>query len=89
MANLPRELTEEEVESLQREWRSRLGDDPFRLTESLPVDIPDVWAEEPSRIVYAKYYLPWARYAWYVTAFDREDTFYGLVDGEFCEKGAF
>jgi hypothetical protein len=40
-------------------------------------------------IAWAKYFMPSGQWTWYITEYDGEDTFFGLVDGHFKELGYF
>ncbi|MDD2942943.1 MAG: DUF2958 domain-containing protein [bacterium] len=61
------------------------------LTQDLRKNIPVLYAQEHNRvpIVYAKFFTPWSNWSWYVTEFDGEDLFFGLVDGFEKELGYF
>lgn len=61
------------------------------LTNELRNKIPTLYAQEKSYdpTVYAKFFTPWSNWTWYVTEFDGEDIFFGLVDGFDKEFGYF
>ncbi|MCC5654625.1 DUF2958 domain-containing protein [Nostoc sp. XA013] len=63
--------------------------------ELLPAEIraqlPVLYAQEKcsDAIVYVKFFTPSGNWTWYVTEFDGEDTFFGLVQGFEEELGYF
>ena len=63
--------------------------------ELLPAEIraqlPALYAQEKcsDAIVYVKFFIPSGNWTWYVTEFDGEDTFFGLVQGFEEELGYF
>lgn len=61
------------------------------LTEELRRRLPALYSTETDRdpIAQAKFFTPWSNWTWYVTEFDGEDTFFGLVDGLERELGYF
>lgn len=61
------------------------------LTEELRKQLPPLYATEDDDdpMVICKFFPPWGNWTWYVTEFDGEDTFYGLVDGFAAELGYF
>lgn len=61
------------------------------LTKALRKKIPELYAtqEQKDPMVWAKFFYPDFNWTWYVTEFDGEDTFFGLVDGVDCELGYF
>jgi hypothetical protein len=62
------------------------------LTQELRQKIPPLCAQDGKggqSIVYTKFFCPSSSWTWYVTEYDREDTFFGLVDGHFKELGYF
>lgn len=61
------------------------------MTEELKQEIPAIYAQSKSSdpIVYAKFFDPGSNWTWYVTEFDGDDEFYGLVKGQFEEMGNF
>lgn len=52
---------------------------PLRATEALGMDAP----------IIVKFFTPTSNWTWYVTEFDGEDMFFGLVDGLEKEFGYF
>ena len=40
-------------------------------------------------VALVKYFTPSSSWTWYASEFDGEDTFFGLVDGQFKELGYF
>ena len=60
------------------------------LTEEIRERLPPLYSQEGSKaIVHVKYFTPDSSWTWYVTEFDGEDTFFGLVDGLEKELGYF
>ena len=61
---------------------------PMKLSEQLPMLFtqPRLGGDA---VAYIKFFTPDANWAWYVTEFDGEDTFFGYVDGEYKELGFF
>lgn len=54
--------------------------------------LPLLYNQEPlgeDAIVFAKFFTPDSSWTWYVTEFDGDDTFFGLVDGHERELGYF
>ncbi len=62
------------------------------LTKELRDKLPALGSQEKKGLkaeVVVKFFTPWSNWTWYATEFDGEDTFFGLVDGEFKELGYF
>ena len=62
------------------------------LTKALRNKIPPLYAQDGKgleAIVYVKFFNPCGSWTWYVTEFDGEDTFFGLVCGFENELGYF
>ena len=61
------------------------------LTESIRRQLPPIYATEkmPDPIAWVKFFTPYARWTWYTTEFDGQDTFFGLVQGLEEELGYF
>ena len=62
------------------------------LTEELRKKIPPLYAQDGKggkSIAYAKFFTPDSNWTWYITEFDGEDTFFGVVDGHEKELGYF
>jgi hypothetical protein len=62
------------------------------LTQELRNKIPPLYAQDGKggqSIIYTKYFTPDSSWTWYVTEYDGEDTFFGLVDGHCKELGYF
>ncbi len=61
------------------------------LTEEMKKTIPKLYSQENVKdpMVYAKFFDPTSNWTWYVTEFDGEDMFFGLVDGHEKEMGYF
>lgn len=55
------------------------------------LDIPDLYATEKDKDprVYAYFYHPTSDWMWFVTEYDGEQTFFGLVHGFETELGYF
>ena len=61
---------------------------PKEIREKLPA----LYSQEKlggKAVVHVKYFTPDGGWTWYGTEFDGEDTFFGLVDGNFKELGYF
>lgn len=61
------------------------------LTPELRAQIPALYAQSNSAdaIAYVKFFNPYSNWTWFVTEFDGEDTFFGLVQGHEEELGYF
>lgn len=62
------------------------------LTKELSESIPKLYAQEAKgeeAVVHCKFFDPCGSWSWFVTEFDGEDTFFGLVDGFDVELGYF
>ena len=61
------------------------------LTQELRRRLPALYSTETDHdpVAQAKFFTPWSNWTWYVTEFDGEDTFFGLVDGLERELGYF
>lgn len=61
------------------------------LTAELRKEIPQLYSQETAEdpVVYCKFFTPWSNWTWYVTEFDGEDIFFGLVQGFEEELGTF
>lgn len=62
------------------------------LTKANRNALPELYAQEDKgddAIVHVKFFTPDANWTWYVTEFDGDDTFFGLVDGQDKELGYF
>ena len=60
------------------------------LTEEIRKRLPPLYAQEGSKaIVHVKFFTPDSSWTWYVTQFDGEYIFFGLVDGFEKELGYF
>jgi len=53
--------------------------------------LPELYSTEHEKdpVVQVKFFTPWTSWTWYVTEFDGEDIFFGLVDGFEKELGYF
>jgi hypothetical protein len=62
------------------------------LTQEIRKKLPPLYSQEGKggkAVVVVKYFTPSSSWTWYATEFDGEDTFFGLVDGQFKELGYF
>jgi len=62
------------------------------LTKEIREKLPKLYAQDKKgddAVVYAKFFTPWTKWTWFVTEFDGEDTFFGLVQGHETEAGYF
>ncbi len=62
------------------------------LTKRIRNKLPKLGGQEDKGLdayVYVKFFTPWSSWTWYVTEFDGDDTFFGLVDGFEKEIGYF
>ncbi|MEE9295710.1 MAG: DUF2958 domain-containing protein [Phycisphaerae bacterium] len=61
------------------------------LTPEIRKRLPKLYATENDKdpVVQVKFFSPWMNWTWYVTEFDGEDIFFGLVEGFATEWGYF
>lgn len=62
------------------------------LTQELRRQLPPLYGQEKlegKAVAYVKFFTPDSNWTWWATEFDGEDTFFGLVDGQFKELGYF
>lgn len=62
------------------------------LTKAILKQLPKLYETEKQgddAKVICKFFTPWSNWTWYVTEFDGEDTFFGLVEGHAIEMGKF
>ncbi|WP_414544916.1 DUF2958 domain-containing protein [Nostoc sp. CCY0012] len=61
------------------------------LPPEIRSQLPKLYSQEniPDPIAYVKFFNPSSNWNWYVTEFDSEDTFFGLVQGFGEELGYF
>jgi Protein of unknown function (DUF2958) len=61
------------------------------LPESIAQQIPPLYAQEksPDPIAHVKFFTTASNWTWYVTEFDAQDIFFGLVQGFEEELGYF
>lgn len=62
------------------------------LNKKIRETIPKLYEQDKKglrAIVYVKFFTPDSNWSWYVTEFNGEDTFFGLVDGFVKELGYF
>ena len=63
------------------------------LTNKLTLEFPPLYSNENKKDnevkIIAKFFHPYSSWTWYATEFDGEDTFYGMVDGDYKEMGYF
>ncbi len=71
-------------------WRQITRGHVF-LPEEARQRLPKLYSTETVKdaVVQVKFLSPWNGWAWYVTEFDGDDVFFGLVDGFFPEWGYF
>jgi hypothetical protein len=54
------------------------------LTPELRAQLPPLYSQEdkgPEAIAYVKFFIPYSNWTWYISEFDGDDTFFGLVQG--------
>src|SRR5438045_7266902 len=61
------------------------------LPEEVRKALPPLYSQEHEQdpMVYVKFFHPSSHWTWYATEFDRQDTFFGWVYGDFPELGYF
>ena len=62
------------------------------LTEELRKKLPPLYSQDGKggkAIAYCKFFTPDSAFTWWALEFDGDDTFFGLVDGQFKELGYF
>ena len=62
------------------------------LTEKIKKTLPKLYSQEELGLeatAYLKFFTPDSNWTWYITEFDGDDTFFGLVDGFEKELGYF
>ena len=62
------------------------------LTEEIRKKLPPLYSQDGKggkAVALVKYFTPSSSWTWYASEFDGEDTFFGLVDGQFKELGYF
>jgi hypothetical protein len=62
------------------------------LPQQIRKALPPLYSQEDKggeAVVHAKFFTPDSSWTWYITLFDGEDTFFGLVDGFEKELGYF
>src|SRR5215212_6117559 len=61
------------------------------LPEALRKQLPALYATEHDEdpMVWCRFFYPFSLWYWYVTEFDGDDTFFGLVEGFEVELGYF
>jgi len=62
------------------------------LTQELRKKLPPLYSQDGKggkAVALVKYFTPSSSWSWYASEFDGEDTFFGLVDGQFKELGYF
>lgn len=63
------------------------------LTKALLKKLPPLYANEDKplaeAIAYVKFFMPDGGWTWYASEYDREDVFFGLVNGYELELGYF
>jgi|SRR5690606_28367520 len=68
-----------------------MSDRSSLLPPNLRATLPPLYSTEDvaDPVVHAKFFSPTSGWTWYVTEFDGEDTFFGLVEGWDVELGYF
>jgi len=62
------------------------------LTQRLRQQLPGLHGQEAKglkALAYAKFFTPDAHWTWYASEYDGEDTFFGIVQGDYPELGYF
>jgi hypothetical protein len=62
------------------------------MPDDVRKQLPPIYAQEKlggKAIARVRYFTPDSNWTWYATEFDGEDTFFGLVDGQYRELGYF
>jgi len=62
------------------------------LTKEIRRKLPPLYSQDGKggkAVALVKYFTPSSSWTWYASEFDGEDTFFGLVDGQFKELGYF
>ncbi len=62
------------------------------LTEKIKKTLPKLYSQEELGLeatAYLKFFTPDSNWTWYITEFDGDDTFFGLIDGFEKELGYF
>jgi len=62
------------------------------LTKEIRKKLPPLYSQDGKggkAVALVKYFSPSSSWTWYASEFDGEDTFFGLVDGQFKELGYF
>jgi hypothetical protein len=61
------------------------------LPKALRKQVPPLYATEHDEdpMVWCRFFYPFSTWSWYVTEFDGDDTFFGLVEGFEVELGYF
>ena len=68
-----------------------MSNPPSLAIDDLRATLPPLYTteEDSDPLVLAKFFTPWAGWTWFVTEFDGEDLFFGLVVGHEVELGYF
>jgi len=62
------------------------------LTKSIRSKLPELLKQDnkgDEAIAYVKYFAPWSNLSWFAIEFDGDDTFFGMVSGDYIEYGSF
>jgi len=62
------------------------------LTNTIRKQLPPLYSQEElglNALARVKFFTPDSNWSWYASEFDRQDTFFGLVDGFELELGYF
>ena len=71
---------------------TNIKDEMKLITEEIRRNLPKLYEQDGKgldAIAYVKFFTPDSNWSWYVTEFDGEDIFFGLVDGFEKELGYF
>ena len=62
------------------------------LTKSIRRKLPALLEQDnkgDEAIAYVKHFTPWSNLSWFAIEFDGDDTFFGMVSGDYIEYGSF
>lgn len=61
------------------------------LTQELKKQLPALYSQENEKdpMAVCKFFLPMTKWTWFATEFDKKDSFFGFVVGEYPELGYF
>ncbi len=76
----------------EEEWIPPVHPAHQLMTDDIRALLPELYSSEDQGMeaeAVVKYFTPDAHWTWYATEFDGDDTFFGLVSGDFVELGYF